>query len=219
MLLGPFPLHLLIFFNCSVHLLFWLLCEERIFFSGPIYLVFYRLLVPLWPSPSLGQPVEPSNWRLFRRAEKLLLCCCSINRSLGRPSTCWVFRGAVKLLFCGKIFSRGPTDCGFCFSVCSKTPRRLSVCWVSCPACHRVPGRSTGVCVAHCPVYKGAPGIPSSFGVFREANKLVVSCSVALWAADLLGCLRLWCQLPDSSECSESSGMARGMVSSREHSS
>ena len=41
----------------------------------------------------------------------------------------------------------------------------------------------------------------------REAG-----CSVALCAADLLGCLRLWCQLPDCSECRESSGMAQDMV-------
>ena len=35
MLLGPFPLQLLIFFLCSVRLVFWLLCDENIFFSGP----------------------------------------------------------------------------------------------------------------------------------------------------------------------------------------
>lgn len=34
--------------------MFWLLCDERIFFSGPIYLVFNRLLVPLWTSLPLG---------------------------------------------------------------------------------------------------------------------------------------------------------------------
>ena len=47
-------LHLLIFFLCSVYLVLWLLCGERIFFSGPIYLVFCRLLVCLWISFSLG---------------------------------------------------------------------------------------------------------------------------------------------------------------------
>ena len=39
---------------CSVHLLFWLLCDMMIFFSGPIYLVFCRLLVRLSPSPFWG---------------------------------------------------------------------------------------------------------------------------------------------------------------------
>ena len=53
MLLGLFPLQLLILFLCSVNLLFWLLCDKRIFFSGPICLVFYRRLVPLWTSLAL----------------------------------------------------------------------------------------------------------------------------------------------------------------------
>ena len=58
--------------------------------------------------------------------------------------------------------------------------------------------------------------MPSSCGVFRGIDKLVISCSVAQCAADLLGCLRLWCRLPNSSECSGSSGMAQDMVSSGE---
>jgi hypothetical protein len=37
MLLAHFPLLLLIFFIYSVNLLFLLLCEERIFYSGLIY--------------------------------------------------------------------------------------------------------------------------------------------------------------------------------------
>ena len=35
-----FPLLLLIFFHCFVNLLFWLLCDRRNFFSGPVYFVF-----------------------------------------------------------------------------------------------------------------------------------------------------------------------------------
>ena len=37
-----------------VHLLFWLLCVIRNFFSGPVYFEFCSLLVWLWPSLSLG---------------------------------------------------------------------------------------------------------------------------------------------------------------------
>jgi hypothetical protein len=36
-----------------VHLVFLYLCDEKIFFSGPINLVFYRCLIPLCPSLSL----------------------------------------------------------------------------------------------------------------------------------------------------------------------
>ena len=46
-------------FLCSVHLMFWILCYERIFFSGPIYLVFYRLLVHFWPS------LSQNSWEAF----------------------------------------------------------------------------------------------------------------------------------------------------------
>jgi len=48
MLLDLYPLLLLIFFLCFVHLV--LLCDMRNFFSGPIYLEFYRLLVCSWAS-------------------------------------------------------------------------------------------------------------------------------------------------------------------------
>ena len=88
-----------------------------------------------------------------------------------------------------------------------------------------------------CSVYRRGSGMPSSHGVFREADKLqsvtLLSCSsrspgmpVAL-CADLLGCLRVYCQLPcrqriswDTSssvvsypECSGSSGLAQDMGS------
>jgi len=39
MLLDLFPLLLLIFFLCFVHLVCWPLCDRRDLFSGPIYLV------------------------------------------------------------------------------------------------------------------------------------------------------------------------------------
>jgi hypothetical protein len=41
--LGLFLLQLLIFFLCSVHLVFCLLCGRKIFFFGLIYLVFCML--------------------------------------------------------------------------------------------------------------------------------------------------------------------------------
>lgn len=43
-----------------------------------------------------------------------------------------------------------------------------------------------------CPVYIAIPGMASSCGVFRGADMLVISCSDALCAMDLLGCLRMW---------------------------
>jgi hypothetical protein len=45
MLLEIFPLLLLIFFLCLVHLVFSLLCDGKDFFSGPVYLKFCRLLI------------------------------------------------------------------------------------------------------------------------------------------------------------------------------
>jgi hypothetical protein len=39
-----------------------------------------------------------SNWGLFMGTEKLLICCRGCSKSPGRPSDCWVFSGAVKLL-------------------------------------------------------------------------------------------------------------------------
>ena len=44
----------------------------------------------------------------------------------------------------------------------------------------------TVVPVGQFPVYRGAPGMPSSCGVFRGEDKLEISCSVALCTADLL---------------------------------
>ena len=49
--------------------------------------------------PGCSKPsVGPFNSVLFREAEKLLICCPGFSRSPGRPSDCWVFRGADKLL-------------------------------------------------------------------------------------------------------------------------
>ena len=52
-LLDLFPLLLLVFFLCFVHLMFLLSCDSRNFFSDPIYLEFCRLLICSWASLSL----------------------------------------------------------------------------------------------------------------------------------------------------------------------
>lgn len=111
---------------------------------------------------------------VFRGTERLLIYCSDCSRSPGRTLNCWVFR-EVKLLSCMKMFSRGPRDSGFCFSVCSSTPGMLLVCWVSCTACHRAPVRSAdcGVC-----------------------------CPVALCTEELLGCLQARC-LQESKQVGE----------------
>lgn len=63
-----FPLQLFIFFICSIHLFFCLLCDRRIFFSGSNDLVFCKHLVCLQASLCLGQIiffydfVEDSFW-------------------------------------------------------------------------------------------------------------------------------------------------------------
>ena len=75
--------------------------------------------------------------------------------------------------------------------------------------------------------------MPSSCGSFKEANKLLISCMVALCAAEFLPSLRLYCQLPcrqgidrDASGCGDSyakfsgfSGLAEDMISPGEQSS
>jgi hypothetical protein len=115
-------------------------------------------------------------------------------------------------LACVKMSSKGPTDYGFCFPVCSRTSRRLSVCQASCHACFSGEVFKLWCLLHSCPVYRGAPRMPLSCGVFREAEKLVaqlpcvqqiswdasgcgVSCLTALSAENLLGWLRIWCQL------------------------
>ena len=108
-----------------------------------------------------------------------------------------------------------PTDCGFCFPVCSKTLGKFSFCWVSCAACYWFPGRPSDFCVCY-HVYRGAPEMPSNCGIFRGPKKLVISCSVVLCTPDLLGWLRLWYQWPNCSESSISFEMGQYLVSSRE---
>jgi hypothetical protein len=49
-----FPLTAFSILSLFCAFMFWLLCDRRNFFFGPIYLVFCRLLVNLWSSLSLG---------------------------------------------------------------------------------------------------------------------------------------------------------------------
>ena len=91
----------------------------------------------------------------------------------------------------------------------SRTSRRLSVCQASCHACFSGEVFKLWCLLHSCPVYRGAPRMPLSCGVFREAEKLVaqlpcvqqiswdasgcgVSCLTALSAVDLLRWLRIW---------------------------
>ena len=106
-------------------------------------------------------------------------------------------------------------DYGFCFPVCSRTSGMHSVCQVHCPVCHRGPGRSSdyGIC---CPVAlcTGTSCNALKLCHLRGTDKLVISCSVALCATALLGCLRLWCQLPNrpASSLPQQKGPSRSVV-------
>ena len=66
--LWPKPLPLLMFFLCSLSLVFWLLCDMGTFFSDPICLVFCRLLEQK-PCPSLGKGYffHDFSWNTFTR--------------------------------------------------------------------------------------------------------------------------------------------------------
>ena len=166
--------------------------------------------------PGCSQPSQrSSDWNVFRGADKLLICFSACNRFSGFPSDYEIFRGAVKLLSCVKLFSRVDSGLWFLFPCVQQNSREAFCLLGQLPCMPQSPQEVFRLwCwVPHCPMYRGTPGMPSSCGVFREADKLVISFSVALCAADLLGCLRLWCQLTKSSECRASSGMAQDMVS------
>ena len=96
-----------------------------------------------------------SNWWLFRRAEKLLICSPGCSRSPERPLYCWVFREAVKVLSCVKLFSRGAYRLWFQFPCVQKggfqhvgsgalhatePPGGLQTVVYSCPMCSRSTG-------------------------------------------------------------------------------
>jgi len=153
----------------------------------------------------------PSNQWVFGGVEKLLICCPGCSRSPGRPSD-WIFREAVKLLSCVKLFSGVcvcvcvcvcvylSMDCGFCFLVCSQTLRGLSLFCVSFFfVCYRVSGRSAD-CNIWCPVVLCTEEL---LGWLQAVVSWVqwlswdspVVVSDALGTADLLRCLRMCSQM------------------------
>ena len=124
----------------------------------------------------------PSNWGLFRGAEKLP-CCSGYSRSPGRSSDGWVFRGTVKLLSCMKLFSGvGGYGLWFLFPHVQQNSRKAFtlLCQLTCMPQSPWEVFRLWCLLPSCPVYRGAPGMPSSCGVFRGADKLAISCSVAL---------------------------------------
>jgi hypothetical protein len=150
--------------------------------------------------PSYSRPpVRPSNWRVgvgFRKAEKLLICCPGCSRSPGQTSEFWVFRGAVKLLSYGKLFSRGACGLWFHFPCVQQNSGEPFNLLGQLPCMLQSPQEffELWCWLPSSPVYRGTPGMPSNCIVFRGVHKLVISCSIVLCAADLLGGLWLWCQ-------------------------
>lgn len=117
-----------------------------------------------------------SNWGLFRRAEKLLICISGYNRSTGRPSYYWVFREAVKVLSCVKLFSRGAYRLWFLFPCVQHGGFQEG----QLPCMLQSPQEVFKTVVCNCAVCCKSPGMPQA----------VVS--DALNAADLLKWLRIY---------------------------
>jgi hypothetical protein len=115
---------------------------------------------------------------LFRGAKKLLICCPGCSRTPGRPLDSWVFRRTVKLLSYVKMFSgvgcgEGGYGLWFLFPCvqqnCGQFPCMPQSNWDVFRLWCLLPG---------CSVYRGAPEMPSSYGVFGDKNKLVICCPV-----------------------------------------
>jgi hypothetical protein len=140
--------------------------------------------------------VGPSNWGIFREADKLLIGLQHVSwdafRLLGLQRSCQ----AVVLYEDG--FQGVTTDCSFCFSVCRRTPGRLSVHWISFPACHRASLISSDSYVC-CPVALCTEELLGCLQALVSIALCVedfLECQFALWAVHLLGCLRVWSELP-----------------------
>jgi hypothetical protein len=80
----------------------------------------------LWGLPTgASSEGQRSCWFVTLATVNLLGGLQTVGSSEEQASCCPVWR-----------YSSGePTDCCFCFPVGSRTPGRLSVCQVSCPAC------------------------------------------------------------------------------------
>jgi hypothetical protein len=123
-------------------------------FRSPYRLMALAVADHLWGFPTGGSSEgQRICWSVAQATVDLLGGLQTVGSSELQSNCCPVWRCSPEW----------PTDSGFCFPVCSRTPVRLSVCWVSCSACHRAPRRSSdcGVC-----------------------------CTVALFTKELLGCLK-----------------------------
>jgi hypothetical protein len=87
-------------------------------------------------------PVWPSNWRLFRVAEKLLISCPGCSRNPGKSLDCCVLKGAIKLLSCVNMFSRGPYRLWFLFPCVQQNSSEAFSLWFQFPNCSECKGSS-----------------------------------------------------------------------------
>lgn len=147
-----------------------------------------------------------SNWGVFRRAEKLLIYCPGSSRPSGRPSDCWFFRGAAKLLSCVKLFYRDGYGLWFLFHCVEQNYRETFI----------LIGQLSYMPQSHREVFRLQCQLPS-FSVYGRSPGMLLSC----------GAFRLWCQLPcghliswdaldccvSYPECIGSLGMSQAVVS------
>ena len=151
----------------------------------------------------------PSNWELFREAEKLLICCLGYNRSPGSPSDCWIFKEAVRLLFSEKMFSRGIYCLWFLCPCMQQNSRGGFKSFGSVVLYSTDPpgGLQTVMSIAQLPFIQRSSWDSCKVwclqGSIQAGNQLLccIVCSkspwmsVNLWAVDLLRFLKLWCWL------------------------
>ena len=100
-------------------------------------------------------------------------------------------RGAVKLLSSVKLLSRVGL---WIISLCAAKLQGgfHSVESFALHTTETLGGCQTLLWIAQLPCVQRNSGMPSSCGIFRVADKLMISCSVALCAVDLLESLRMW---------------------------
>jgi len=130
----------------------------------------------------------PSNWRIFKGAEKLLICCPACSRSPGRPSDCGIFRGTFKM--CPLWSCSGDTDGGgWQWTVVSLSLRAatgqgglLLILATALPVTETLGGLQIVVSISQLPCIK-------------RTSWNALNCGV-LCALHLLGCLKLCCQMP-----------------------
>jgi len=153
----------------------WLCLESASFILGcyrspgkPATMAVADVLKPIPTGRSLEG--KESCWFIVLAAEEILAGFQTVGSSEEYSNSC-------------PMWSCSPgenTDCGFCFPICSQISGSLSVFWVNCPICHRVPEEVFRLCcwLPSCPVFRETPGMPSNCG-----------------AVDLLGCLMMGYQM------------------------